>query len=56
MCDKLNNISQEENLHFLENMNIRLIVTIIKIIYAFSVDQKKQQCIKDLELHFLRKS
>lgn len=47
MCDKLTNISQETNPHFLKNLNARLLVTIMKQIYAFSMNQKKQSFIKD---------
>lgn len=47
MCDKLTNISQETNPYFLKNLNARLLVTIMKQIYAFSMNQKKQSFIKD---------
>lgn len=40
-CDKLTNTSQEENPHFLENVNIRYIIFTIVTNNAFSTDQKK---------------
>lgn len=41
MCDKLTNISQYTSPSFLKNMKIKLWATIMKQIFAFSIDRNK---------------